>query len=35
MAERRASLPYLPGLKAPYYLYVGRRAGAGKRVSLA
>jgi S-adenosylmethionine-diacylgycerolhomoserine-N-methlytransferase len=35
MAERRASLPYLPGLQAPYYLYVGRRAGAGKRVSLA
>ena len=22
--ERRASLPYLPGLQAPYYLYVGR-----------
>jgi S-adenosylmethionine-diacylgycerolhomoserine-N-methlytransferase len=22
--ERRANLPYLPGLQAPYYLYVGR-----------
>jgi S-adenosylmethionine-diacylgycerolhomoserine-N-methlytransferase len=35
MKERRANLPYLPGLQAPYYLYVGRRAGAAKSVSLA
>lgn len=24
-AERRASLPYLPGLTVPYYLFVGRK----------
>jgi S-adenosylmethionine-diacylgycerolhomoserine-N-methlytransferase len=23
--ERRASVPYLPGLKVPYYIFVGRR----------
>lgn len=33
--ERRAQLPYLPGLRAPYYLYVGRRAEAAKSVSVA
>lgn len=33
--ERRASLPYLPGLLAPYYLYVARRAGTAGNVSLA
>ena len=25
--EYRAKVPYLPGLKAPYYLFVGRKAG--------
>jgi S-adenosylmethionine-diacylgycerolhomoserine-N-methlytransferase len=33
--ERRAPLPYLPGLLAPYYLYVGRRPEAGNGVSVA
>lgn len=23
--ERRAAVPYLPGLRAPYYLYIGRK----------
>jgi hypothetical protein len=23
--ERRAGAPYLPGLKVPYYLYIGRK----------
>jgi S-adenosylmethionine-diacylgycerolhomoserine-N-methlytransferase len=23
--ERRAPVPYLPGLRAPYYLFVGRK----------
>ncbi|MEI8164321.1 MAG: class I SAM-dependent methyltransferase [Betaproteobacteria bacterium] len=32
--ERRASLPYLPGLQAPYYLYVGRRGAVAQDVSL-
>jgi len=27
LQERRAPVPYLPGLKAPYYLFVGRKAG--------
>ena len=25
MAERWGRVPYLPGLRAPYYLYVGRK----------
>ena len=25
--ERRAPVPYLPGLRAPYYIFVGRRGG--------
>jgi S-adenosylmethionine-diacylgycerolhomoserine-N-methlytransferase len=25
--ERRAPVPYLPGLRVPYYLFVGRKAG--------
>jgi S-adenosylmethionine-diacylgycerolhomoserine-N-methlytransferase len=25
--ERMAAVPYLPGLRAPYYLYIGRKAG--------
>ncbi|KAF0162893.1 MAG: methylase involved in ubiquinone/menaquinone biosynthesi [Rhodocyclaceae bacterium] len=33
--ERRTPLPYLSGLQAPYYLYVGRRAEAAKSVSVA
>ena len=33
--ERRASLPYLPGLRAPYYLYLGRRGKVAQDVSLA
>lgn len=32
--ERRAPLPYLPGLRAPYYLYVGQRGSAVKNVSI-
>ncbi len=28
--ERRASVPYLPGLKVPYYLFVGRRRDANR-----
>jgi S-adenosylmethionine-diacylgycerolhomoserine-N-methlytransferase len=24
--ERRAAVPYLPGLRVPYYLYIGRKA---------
>lgn len=27
LAERSARLPYLPGLRAPYYLFIGRRRG--------
>lgn len=27
LAERSARLPYLPGLRAPYYLFIGRRSG--------
>lgn len=27
--EARASIPYLPGLKAPYYLFIGTRKAAG------
>jgi S-adenosylmethionine-diacylgycerolhomoserine-N-methlytransferase len=26
-SERRAGIPWLPGLRAPYYLFVGRRTG--------
>ena len=26
-SERRAAIPYLPGILAPYYLFVGRRGG--------
>jgi S-adenosylmethionine-diacylgycerolhomoserine-N-methlytransferase len=26
--ERRAPVPYLPGLRVPYYLFIGRKAGA-------
>jgi len=33
--QRRAVLSYLPGLQAPYYLYVGRRPDAAKNVSIA
>ena len=31
--ERMAAVPYLPGLRAPYYLYIGRKSGrdAGRR----
>jgi S-adenosylmethionine-diacylgycerolhomoserine-N-methlytransferase len=25
--ERRAPVPYLPGLRVPYYLFIGRKAG--------
>jgi S-adenosylmethionine-diacylgycerolhomoserine-N-methlytransferase len=28
-AERRGPVPYLPGLAAPYYVFVGRRPGRG------
>lgn len=33
--QRRAVLPYLPGLQAPYYLFVGRRPDAANNVSIA
>jgi S-adenosylmethionine-diacylgycerolhomoserine-N-methlytransferase len=26
LAERRGAVPYLPGLRAPYYLFIGRKA---------
>ena len=32
--ERRAPLPYLPGLQAPYYLYVGQRGAVAQDVSI-
>ena len=34
--ERMAAVPYLPGLRAPYYLYIGRKAGrdAGRHAAL-
>lgn len=32
--QRRAALPYLPKLRAPYYLFVGRRTGAVEHVSV-
>lgn len=32
MDERRAPLPYLPGLQAPYYLFVGHRDEAAQGV---
>lgn len=32
-AERRAPLPYLPGVRVPFYLFVGRRAEAGTNAS--
>ncbi|MBL8999003.1 MAG: SAM-dependent methyltransferase, partial [Gemmatimonadetes bacterium] len=29
LREARAPLPWLPGLRAPYYVWIGRRRGAG------
>jgi S-adenosylmethionine-diacylgycerolhomoserine-N-methlytransferase len=29
LSEHRAPVPYLPGLRVPYYVFVGRLAGGG------